>query len=130
MRLLLDSHALIWWIANDKRLSAAARDAIADPNTEILVSAATAWEIATKLRLGRLPAVEGALLAANMNAALMAEGFEALPITVRDAEAAGRLPEPSRDPFDRMLIAQALEHDLALASNEAPFDAYEVRRVW
>ena len=127
MRLLLDTHALLWWLAGSARLSAPAREAIAG-GEEVWVSAASAWEIATKLRLGRLPGAEA--LEAGLGAHLAAQGFAALPITLADGEAAGRLPGPHQDPFDRMLIAQALARDLALVSLEAPFDAYGVRRVW
>ena len=130
MRLLLDTHALIWWITDDPQLGRAARAAIADPAHAVLVSAASAWEIATKHRLGRLPEVQAVGLADDIRSAVAAEGFEALPITLADAERAGRLPEPVRDPFDRMLIAQALEHDLGLVSVEEPFDAYGITRIW
>lgn len=130
VRLLLDTHALIWWFAGDARLSPAARVAVEDPAHPKLVSAASAWEIATKHRLGRLPEVDGTGLMRDLSGAIASAGFEPLPIMLADAQAAGRLPEPCRDPFDRMLIAQALERDLALVSIEAPFDAYGVTRVW
>ena len=130
MRLLLDTHALTWWVADAPQLTRPARDAIADPSHAVLVSAASAWEIATKHRLERLPEVEAVGLAGDVRRAVATEGFEALPIALTDAERAGRLPEPCRDPFDRMLIAQALEHDLALVSIETPFDAYGITRVW
>jgi PIN domain nuclease of toxin-antitoxin system len=128
MRLLLDTHVLIWWLAGDLLLSASAKAAIADPRNEALVSAASAWEIVTKYRIGKLP--QAAALAADISGVLIVQGFVELPITVRHGQAAGGLPGPHRDPFDRMLIAQALLADLVLVSNEAVFDRYAVRRLW
>ena len=93
-----------------------------------MVSAVSAWEIATKHRLGKLP--EADALAGNMRAAIAGQGFEELPISVADAERAGRLAGDHRDPFDRMLVAQALAHDLVLVSNEDVFDRFGVHRLW
>ena len=128
MRLLLDTHAFIWWLAGNDRLSVAARRTIFDEANEKLISAASAWEIATKYRLGKMPGA--AALANDIAGAIAGEGFAELPITVSDAVRAGSLRGPHRDPFDRMLIAQALAHDLVLISNESPFDLYGVRRMW
>ena len=129
MRLLLDSHALIWWYEGSSRLSPPARQALQDDDhNEVVVSAASAWEIATKHRSGRLPEAEA--LARDIPGAIAGQGFEELPITVDDAARAGALPGPHRDPFDRMLIAQALSRDLVLISNESLFDRYGVRRLW
>ena len=126
--LLLDTHALLWWLDGDEALPPAARDAIGERDRAVHVSAASAWEITTKHRLGKLPGA--AAVAADVSGVLAAQGFEALPISLRDAEEAGRLPGPHRDPFDRMLIAQALARGWALVSNERAFDAYGVRRLW
>jgi PIN domain nuclease of toxin-antitoxin system len=128
VRLLLDTHALLWWLAGDERLPRPARDAILDAANDVLVSAASAWEITTKHRIGRLPGAEA--VAADVGACIRAQGFEALPISLADAERAGRLVGEHRDPFDRMLIAQALAHDLHLVSVEALFDGFGVRRLW
>ena len=128
MRILLDTHALLWWLAGSDRLSAVAHGAIADDANEILVSAASAWEIATKHRVGRLPGA--AAVAEDVTGCLLDQGFQPLAITVSDGERAGRLPGPARDPFDRMLIAQALTLDVAMVSIEEPFDRYGVRRLW
>ncbi len=128
MRILLDTHALLWWLAGSDRLSAVAHGAIADDANEILVSAASAWEIATKHRLGRLPGA--AAVAEDVIGCLLDQGFQPLAITVSDGERAGRLPGPVRDPFDRMLIAQALTLDVAMVSIEERFDRYGVRRLW
>jgi PIN domain nuclease of toxin-antitoxin system len=126
--MLLDTHVLIWWLAGDPMLSANAKAAVADPGNEAFVSAASAWEIATKYRIGKLP--QAAALAADIPGVLARQGFVELPITLRHGQAAGSLPGPHRDPFDRMLIAQAALADLVLVSNEAVFDRYGVRRLW
>jgi PIN domain nuclease of toxin-antitoxin system len=128
VRLLLDTHALIWWFAGDLALSNDAQIAISDPVNEVFVSAASAWELATKFRIGRLP--HAAALAADFPAAIAGQGFLELPINLRHGQTAGSLPGPHRDPFDRMLISQALLSNLALVSNEAVFDRYGVRRFW
>ena len=128
MRLLLDTHALLWWLAGDEALPAAARTSIADERIDVFVSAASAWEISTKHRLGKLPGA-GAIVA-DLDATIAGQGFVGLPISLRHGQAAGGLPGPHRDPFDRMLIAQAMLEDLVLVSNEQAFDVYGVRRVW
>ena len=109
-------------------MSETARIAVAEPANAILVSAASAWEITTKHRLGRLPGAD--VVAADVQAAIEDQGFQQLPITVAHAERAGRLPGLHRDPFDRMLIAQSLAHDLPLVSIESLFDGYGIRRIW
>lgn len=128
MRLLLDTHAFLWWLDGDRRLSVAARKKIADESNVILISAASAWEITTKARLGKLP---GALdVAADVAAAVASQGFAALEISIIHAQRAGRLPGDHRDPFDRMLVAQAQLEDVPIVSNERVFDAYGVNRIW
>ena len=128
MRALLDTHAFLWWLADSERLSIPARRVMADESNAILVSAASAWEIATKLRLGKLTVTEAVAL--DIAGAVASQGFEELAISVADAERAGRLPGPHRDPFDRMLIAQALSRDLAIVSIDRAFDRYGVNRLW
>ena len=128
MRLLLDTHALLWWLAGDTRLSRPAIDAIDAPGSQVLVSAVSVFEIATKHRLGKLPLPP--VVAADIAGCLEDHGFDALPLDARVAERAGRLPGPSRDPFDRLLVAQAMLADLVLVSNEAAFDGYGIRRLW
>ena len=127
-RLLLDTHAFLWWLAGDERLSADAREAIREELDPIFVSAASIWEITTKHRLGKLPAASA--IVGDLTEVIESQGFAGLPITVRHGEAAGALPGPHRDPFDRMLIAQALLDDLVLVSNEQAFGAYGVRLLW
>ena len=129
MRLLLDTHALIWWLEGSKRLSTAAREAISLDENEVLVSAASAWEISTKHRLGKLAQID-ADIALDIAGVIRSQDFRELAITVPDANRAGALPGPLRDPFDRMLIAQTLGHDLVLVSIETLFDSYGVRRLW
>ena len=128
MRLLLDTHALLWWLAGSERLSQPAQQAIADEANDVLVSAASAWEIATKYRLGRLPSAE--VVALDIAGVIAAQDFEEMPVTVEDAARAGALPGRHRDPFDRMLIAQAQARNLAIISIDVHFDSYGVRRLW
>ena len=109
-------------------MSLPARRAIADETNDVLISAVTAWEIATKHRIGKLPDAEALTL--DITGAIAGQNFVELPITVEDATRAGALPGPHRDPFDRMLIAQALARNLVLISNESLFDRYGVHRLW
>ena len=128
MRLLLDTHTLLWWMDDNASLSTTARRVIADEANDVVVSAASAWEIATKFRLGKLPEAEA--VASDVAGCIADEGFEGLAISVADAQRAGGLPGIHRDPFDRMLIAQALRHDLWIVSVDAIFDRYGVSRLW
>ena len=128
MRLLLDTHALIWWLAGNEALSLPARSGIADEANTVAVSAASAMEVATKFRIGKL---EGAaLLARDFEAIVAAQGFAELPITVRHARLAGQMSIAHKDPFDRLLIAQAQSEDMVLVSNETLFDGFGVQRLW
>jgi PIN domain nuclease of toxin-antitoxin system len=128
LRLLLDTHALIWWLAGDETLSARARDAIADEENGVAVSAASAMEIATKFRIGKLP--DAALLAQDFESIIAGQGFTELAITVHHARLAGEMNITHKDPFDRLLIAQAQAEDMVLVSNEALFDGFAVKRLW
>lgn len=128
MRLLLDTHAFLWWIAGDQRLPVRVRRAIRNERNAKFVSAASAWEITTKYRLGKLP--EASELAPSVADAIAGEGFAELAITVADGARAGALPELHRDPFDRILIAQAILNDLTLVSRDSLFDRYGVQRLW
>ena len=128
MRLLLDTHALIWWLRGDPRLGASARRAIEDRRNDVVVSAVSAFEVTTKHRLGKLPEAE--ILARDFDGERQQEGFLALDVTIVHAALAGKLPGARRDPFDRLLIAQALVEGLTLVSNEARFDGFGVRRLW
>ena len=128
MRVLLDTHTLLWWLDGDRRLSKKARRLIADERAAVFVSAASAWEIATKARLGKLPGA--AEVAADVAACVSGQGFEPLDITILHAQRAGGLSGDHKDPFDRMLIAQAQMEDLHVVSDDGVFDAYGVSRVW
>ena len=128
MRLLVDTHALIWWLAGDEALSPRAREAIADEANVIAVSAASAMEVATKFRIGKLPGA--ALLAQDFEAIVAAQGFIELPISVSHARLAGEMTMTHQDPFDRLLIAQAQAEGMALVSNETLFDNLAVQRLW
>ena len=128
MRLLLDTHTLLWWLDGDRRLSRRARTAIGDEENAVFVSAASAWELATKARLGKLP---GAMdVATDVAGCLARQGFLELPISVLHAQRAGGLRIDHRDPFDRMLIAQAQMEDLPIVTNEVLFDGFGIERVW
>lgn len=124
MILLLDAHAVLWWLADDPTLAEPAKRSIADPSNDVLVSAATVWEIEIKRALGKVQAPDGLL------SALEAAGFDVLPITGADAERAASLPPHHRDPFDRMLAAQALVEGLSLVSSDPVFRGYGVKRIW
>jgi PIN domain nuclease of toxin-antitoxin system len=128
MRLLLDTHALIWWMSGEVGLSGAAEAAIRDGDARVFVSAVSAYEIALKHGLGRLP--QAGLLAERFEVEAELEGFDILPITAREASHAGSLDHKHRDPFDRLLIAQSLLNDLTLVSNETLFDGFGVARLW
>lgn len=128
MKALLDTHTLLWWLDGDEQLSLTARSWIEIPEHRILVSAASAWEIATKVRIGKLPGAQA--VAANFHECLISQGFAPLDITADHALRVGSLPGPHHDPFDRMLIAQAQALNIPLISNENLFDHYGVRRIW
>jgi PIN domain nuclease of toxin-antitoxin system len=128
MKLLLDTHTLIWWLSGDESLGAKARVLIGDERNQIFVSAASAMEISTKCRLGKLPQAE--LLAVNLPQYLTDQNFLEMPISIAHAAMAGNLLISHKDPFDRFLIAQSLVENCPLVSNEALFDGFGVHRIW
>lgn len=128
MRILLDTHALLWWLLDDPRLSGAARRAIGPAEHQVLVSSASAWELSTKHRLGKLPEI-GEIIA-RLPRHIRQERFEVLPISFEHALLAGQLPGPHRDPFDRMLIAQARKEVLSVVTGDAVFAEYDVKVIW
>ena len=119
MRLLLDTNALLWWLA-DEGLAAQARDAIADPENLVVVSAVSAWEISIKKALGKLAAPD------DLEHQVQVGGFTPLPITIAHGVAAGKLARHHDDPFDRMLIAQALAEGLTVVTRDKRFSDYSV----
>jgi PIN domain nuclease of toxin-antitoxin system len=128
LQALLDTHTLIWWLSKDPALPVSARRVIADMRNTLMVSAASAWEIAMKYNLGKLPGAGS--LVSDFGTQMEREGFELLSISAEHAIRAGLLPGPHRDPFDRMLIAQAQAENLPIVSNEKAFEPYGVRRLW
>lgn len=123
-RLLVDTHAVLWWLSDSKDLSATARSEIAEPASEMLVSVASAWEIAIKRALGKLRAPDA------MPAAIEAAGFSWLAIAPGHAWAVSELPDHHRDPFDRLLIAQARAEDLPVLTADRRFRPYGIEVVW
>jgi PIN domain nuclease of toxin-antitoxin system len=128
LRCLLDTHTLIWWMTTDPHLSKSARTLIEQESNVSLVSAVSAWEIATKVRLGRLPAA--ADFVQDFVDDLRRERMEILAVSAEHGIRAGLLPGPHKDPFDRMLIAQALAENVPIVSNDRALDGYGVRRLW
>jgi PIN domain nuclease of toxin-antitoxin system len=124
---LLDTHTLLWWWGEPSRLTQLAKATIENPSTEVLVSAASAWEVATKVRLGKLPARDAVM---NWRQWVRDDGFRTLEIATNHALRAGSLKATHRDPFDRMLAAQCHIEQLVLISRDTAFDAFGVERVW
>ena len=128
MKVLLDTHALLWWVLGNPRLSTGAATVLGDADTTIVVSAVSAHEIATKYRLGKLPVP--ARLAENLDQMVIENGWQPLALSLAHAQLAGRLPGAHKDPFDRMLAAQALIEDVPLATNDAAFAGFGVKVIW
>jgi PIN domain nuclease of toxin-antitoxin system len=122
--LILDTHVLLWWIGNDSSLAAAARQAIADPDVRVFVSAASAWEIMFKKSTGKLDAPN------DLDQQVARHEFEPLAITLAHALAAGSLPLHHKDPFDRMLVAQAMAEGLTIITRDPRIRQYGVRTLW
>ena len=122
-RLLLDTHVVLWSLADPARLSNRARDAIEDPDNDVFVSAITAWEISVKQAKGRLVAPD------DLAGSVEDKGFTHLPLTFHHAEQAGRLPMHHRDPFDRFLVAQAQGEGLVLVTRDARIPLYGIRTM-
>ena len=127
MEALLDTHVVIWWFENAPRLSKRASAILAAPNNTLYVSAAVGWEIAIKVNVGKFQSSE---LMADMSGFLAREGWRQLPISLEHAVRAGLLPLHHRDPFDRLLVAQAQALNLPILSADRELDEYDVRRLW
>ncbi len=128
MKLLLDTHAFLWWVGANRELSRRARSAISSGRNECFVSVASGWEIAIKVSLGTLK-IEGTL-DRFLPEQLAANAFQALPIDLKHCARAAALPFHHRDPIDRMLVAQALEDELAVVTADPVFARYGVKKVW
>jgi len=128
VRFLLDTHTLLWAAFRRDLLSPRALRVLTQPRSEMIVSAASAWEIATKFRLGKLNFARE--LAENFIPEVTAVGYQLLPISTEHALRAGHLPGGHKDPFDRMLAAQAIHENLPLLSNDPQLDVFGVRREW
>lgn len=122
-RLLLDTHVLLWWLSDDSQLGEKTRRAISNPRNQVYVSAASTWEISIKKTMGKLSAPD------DMDAIVEDEGFDKLPITLFHGEQAGLLPEHHKDPFDRMLIAQAQSEGLIIVTNDEKITQYGIRTM-
>lgn len=128
MKLLLDTHAFLWWIGDDRRLSRPAREAIADPGSEVWFSVASAWEIAIKTGLGRFEAE--APLGRFLEEQTKRNGFRVLPVLLAHAAGVEALPAHHRDPFDRLLVAQSIAEEMTLVSGDRGFRKYGLRVLW
>ena len=126
--LLLDTHALLWWLAEPEKLSKPTHTAIADPAARVFVSAASGWELATKMRLGKLPGAEGLLQ--DLPSLLQNQGFQPLAVQLRHGVHAGAYPQAHRDPFDRLLAAQAELEGLQLVSLDPALATFPCRLLW
>ena len=128
MRLLIDSHALIWYVDQHQQLSPASHAAISDPSNDLLLSAGSIWEIAIKIGLGKLILTQPYL--PWMSQALTDLGITVLPITVEYADAQASLPKHHSDPFDRLIVAQAIVERVSIVSADPRMDAYGITRLW
>ncbi|MEG5033991.1 type II toxin-antitoxin system VapC family toxin [Microcoleus sp. AT3-D2] len=127
MNILLDTHTLLWYLEDSKNLSSKAAEIIEDPSNTLRVSIASLWEISIKLGLGKL-SLQNSF--SELEEVLQQLKIEVLPITFSDTECYLNLPLHHRDPFDRILVAQAINHSLVLVSRDVAFDAYDLQRVW
>ena len=128
MRFLLDTHAFLWWLFDDPRISTTAREIVADPENDILISSASGWEISTKHRLGRLAVANE--LVRDLRGWVERARFRELPISLAHAQRAGGWPQAHRDPFDRMLAAQSALEELPLISRDPALAAFGIRVIW
>lgn len=128
MRALVDTHVLLWWLKDDERLSAMARDVLADGDSHLLWSMASSWEIAVKARTGKLRL--GRPIERLFGEIVGRQGLEILPITHEHCGRVARLPLHHRDPFDRMLVAQANQEKVPIVSADRKLDQYRVETIW
>jgi PIN domain nuclease of toxin-antitoxin system len=124
LKLILDTHAALWWLSGDERFGSVAEEHISDTTNQVLLSAAVVWEVAIKRSLGKLEAP------ADLAPTLLGAGAQALPVALDHAAAVEQLPWHHRDPFDRLLVAQATVERAALVSADDALSAYRVRVIW
>jgi PIN domain nuclease of toxin-antitoxin system len=124
VRLLLDTHAALWWLADDDRVGKQVTHHLTDDTNQVLISAAVVWEVAIKRSLGKLHAPD------DLGATLVGAGAQPLPITLEHAALVEKLPWHHRDPFDRLLVAQALTENAAIVSRDGPLSEYGVTVIW
>jgi PIN domain nuclease of toxin-antitoxin system len=127
MKVLLDTHVLYWWFTSAERLSKRAFSLLTEPDNLVLISPATGWELAIKANLGKLNALP---LVSDLHLLIEEDGFEELPVRIDHAVRAGLLPLHHRDPFDRLLVAQAQTANLPILSEDSLLDRYDVKRIW
>lgn len=127
MNFVIDTHVLLWWLGSPKRVSERARHILESPESRIYVSAAVGWEMAIKVNLGKLDALQ---VISDLPRILFDKGFRRLAISMDHALRAGMLPRHHNDPFDRMLVAQAQALNCPIVSSDTVFDSYGVRRIW
>ncbi len=127
MKVLLDTHALVWWLEAKENLSRKAKETIEDSETVVFVSAASGWELAIKTQIGKFKSAE---LVRGLEREIEKEGFIELRISLEHALLAGSFDSPHKDPFDRLLIAQAQVEKIPIVSNEKAFDRFAIHRVW
>jgi len=127
MKVLLDTHALVWWFEAKENLSRKAKETVEDSGTVVFVSAASGWELAIKTQIGKFKSAE---LVRDLEREIEKEGFIELPISLEHALLAGSFDSPHKDPFDRFLIAQAQVEKIPILSNEKVFDRFAIHRVW
>lgn len=127
MEVILDTHALVWWFNAPKQLSKRAHSILANTDNTVLISAAVAWELSIKVNLGKLDALA---LVTGLTQKLQKEGFSELPVSIAHATRAGLLPLHHRDPFDRLLVAQAQDLGVPIVSADELLDRYDVKRLW
>jgi PIN domain nuclease of toxin-antitoxin system len=128
LRYLLDTHAFLWWLFDDRRLPATARAIVSDRDNEILVSSASGWEVGIKFRIGKLPAATA--LVQDLPGYVVRAGFHELPITMAHAQKASVLAGEHRDPFDRMLVAQSLLEGCRIVTSDAALAALGASTLW
>jgi PIN domain nuclease of toxin-antitoxin system len=128
MRMLLDTHTFLWFVLGDTRLTANAKASIEEPDNEKLVSPASYWEIAIKISLGKYTLSQS--YEEFMERGIVENGFVILPIELKHTAVLTTLPFHHRDPFDRLIIAQAMVEGITIVSGDAAFDAYPIARLW